>query len=62
MCVKKEIHYPEYMYRLIILIAVKPDNERRGVEMVSVILRIHSSPKETLCGAKAKKSHSGDVS
>lgn len=43
MCVKKEIHYSEYMYRLIILIVVKPDNERRGVEMVSV-----SSPKETL--------------
>lgn len=43
MCIRKEIHYLEYMYRLIILIVVKLDNERRGVEMVSVILRIHIS-------------------
>lgn len=40
---KKYIILNTYTYRLIILIVVKLDNERRGVEMVSVILRLHIS-------------------
>jgi hypothetical protein len=35
--------------------------KKRSVETVSVILRVQSSPKEKVYGAKAKKSHSGDV-